>query len=86
MPGRGFAGRGEDRFGKWVTLTETGGEFEAAHSLSCLILLPTRASEESAHDAFDRKDAGLRDDHAATIEFVTFGLDWKRDITRVHAE
>ena len=86
MPGRRLAGRSEDRFGELIALTETGRELEAAHGLSRLVLLPARPGEVSAHDALDRKDAGLGDDHAAAIEFVPAGLSGERDIAGVHAE
>ena len=86
MSGRGFAGGGKNRFGKWIAFTEASRKFESAHGLTGLIFLPARPREISAHHALDRKDASLRDDHAATIEFFKIGLRRKRHIAGMHAE
>jgi hypothetical protein len=66
----------KDGLGKPVGFAEAAREFNAADCSGLLIVLPARAGEVAADNAFDRKHFGSLDHHAAPVQLREKGLEF----------
>ena len=70
VAGLGLGRRREDRLRQPVRLAQASRQRNAANCAGFAVILPARAGEISARDAFDRQRLGLPHEHRAAVEHV----------------
>src|SRR5438132_13205002 len=70
MSGFSLRGRSKDWLGQFGRFPEARRQLDPANGLPLAVLLPARAGQIAAHDAFDGQGLRLPDDHAAARELV----------------
>src|ERR1700674_951473 len=80
MAGGGFCCGSKNGLGQAVRFTQPRWQRDATDFSSGPIVLPARAGDETADDAFNRKRLRLLHDHGAACEFLFERVERRREI------